>query len=263
MSDDRKKDEGIFAPPVEPAQEPGNTVPFVPFDDTANMTAIRAAHRRRASAALFGSEGTASGLGAASAIGSSVAMATGTASDSSAVMASGAATLTLMPDWTALRAEMIGRLDAIEVGFPKIRPFLEVVEAAYRERGQIGHNNPPEPLDILLLDAAELEMGISAASLARAELNAEHPRLDVIRLCGLVLNQMAARVFACLQWIGAKGDVFVDAFLKSAGAEAGKRVVQGTGAAVVLTVVMTQLHVDLTDVATKIQHVFELLHLHF
>ncbi len=229
MSDDRKKDEGIFAPPVEPAQEPGNTVPFVPFDDTANMTAIRAAHRRRASAALFGSEGTASGLGAAS----------------------------------ALRAEMIGRLDAIEVGFPKIRPFLEVVEAAYRERGQIGHNNPPEPLDILLLDAAELEMGISAASLARAELNAEHPRLDVIRLCGLVLNQMAARVFACLQWIGAKGDVFVDAFLKSAGAEAGKRVVQGTGAAVVLTVVMTQLHVDLTDVATKIQHVFELLHLHF
>jgi hypothetical protein len=70
----------------------------------------------------------------------------------------------VLPDWTAARVEMIARLDAIEAGFQKIRPFLEAVDAAYREYGQIGHNNPPEPIDIPLLDAAELEMGISAAN---------------------------------------------------------------------------------------------------
>src|SRR5260370_42448300 len=58
---------------------------------------------------------------------------------------SGAGTLTadatVMPDWTAVRAEMIARLDAIEAGVLKIRPFLETVVAAYPERR---HNNPPQ-----------------------------------------------------------------------------------------------------------------------
>jgi hypothetical protein len=186
-----------------------------------------------------------------------------------AVALIGAGTLTadasVLPDWASARAEMIGWLDAIEEGFQKIRPFLETVEAGYRERtAQIGHNNPPEPIEILPLNTAELEMGAAAANLARAELNAEHPRFDVIRLCGLVLNDMAARVFACLQWIGAKGEPYLDAFLKSAAAEAGKRVVQGvtvvgTGAA--LMAIITQSHVNLTHAATTLRHIVEFMHL--
>jgi hypothetical protein len=181
-----------------------------------------------------------------------------------AVPPSGAGTLTadasVLPDWAAVRAEMVGRLDAIEVGFEKIRPFLETIEAGNRERAaQIGHNNPPEQIEILPLNTAELEMGTAAVNLARAELNAEHPRFDVIRLCGLVLNVMASRFFACLQWIGAKGDVFLDAFLKSAGTQTGKMLVTA-GA---LEAIMMGLHVDLTDVVTKIGHVFEVLRLPF
>jgi hypothetical protein len=158
---------------------------------------------------------------------------------------------------------MIARFDAIEAEFQQIRPFLETVAAANRERSQIGHNNPPEPIDILLLDAAELDMSIAAVNLARAELNSEHPRFDVMRLCGLVLNEMTTRVFAFAQWIREKGEVFLDAFLKSAGTEAGKRVVQGVATAAVLSAVTTQLHADLNGVVTELRHVFQLLHLPF
>jgi hypothetical protein len=270
MSDDRK--EGSSAPSGEPEANRdggGGTAPklppFVQNDDSAAIVANVMAHRRRAYAAALAY----SGSGPLTPIvleqpDHPRSFLWPGVQGEAALPGGGALTAdaTVVPDWTAVRADMIARLDAIEAGFQKIRPLLEAVDAAYRERGQIGHNNPPEPIDILLLDAAELEMGIAAANLARAELNSEHPRSDVMRLCGLVLNHVATGLWACVQWIAAKADDSIDAFVKAASAEAGKRVVQGLVLAEILKD-MTQLHVDLTGFVTEIGHVFERLHLPF
>ena len=91
--------------------------------------------------------------------------------------------------------------------------------------------------------------------MARKEINAEQPRSDVMRFCGLVLRRTGALLAACVKWIGSKGDVYIEEFLK----ESGKRTVQVVAA----TAVLEQLHVDLHDVVTKIAHVFELLHVPF
>jgi hypothetical protein len=152
---------------------------------------------------------------------------------------------TILPDWTALRAELIRRLDAIEAGFQKIRPFLEFIETAYGESGsQIGHNKPPAPIDILPINTEDLEIGAIAANLARVELKAERPRFDVIRLCVRILKS-----------IKEKATIFLDEFLK----EGGKRTAQ----VVAETALVRQLDVDLHEVVAKIHHVFELLHLPF
>ena len=67
----------------------------------------------------------------------------------SAVVGSGAGrykslrhAVSVVPDWPALRAEMIPRLDAIEAALRDLAPAIERFEVAYREHAQIGHNNP-------------------------------------------------------------------------------------------------------------------------
>jgi hypothetical protein len=202
--------------------------PFVQNDDSATMIANFAARRRRAYAAALNYSGSGPIM---------------------PLPLQGEGRFTadarILPDWTALRAELIGRLDAIEAGFQKIRPFLEFVEAAYRESGgQIGHDKPPEPIDILPINAEELEIGANASELARSELKAEHPRFDVIRLCVRVLKLIRTKV-----------NIFLDEFLK----ESGKRTVQVVAA----TALFQELDVNLHDVVTKIHRVFELLHLTF
>jgi hypothetical protein len=202
--------------------------PFVQNDDSATMIANFAARRRRAYAAALAYSGSGPIM---------------------PLPLQGEGRFTadarVLPDWTAQRAEIIGLLDAIETGFEKIGPFLELAEAAYREgAAQLGHNKPPEPIDTLPVNAEELEIGALAANLARAEFEAEHPRFEVIRLCVRILK-----------WVGAKLNVFLDDFLK----EGGKRVAQ----AVVLSELLEHLHIDLTNVLTKVHHVFELLHLPF
>jgi hypothetical protein len=148
---------------------------------------------------------------------------------------------------------MIARIDAIEAGLRTIAPVVEAFETAYREHARIGHNNPPEDIDILPIGLAELELGIVAANLARTEINAEQPRSDVLRLCGLVFNWMEGLVSACLKWIGAKGDVYVDSFLKALGPL--------TAAAVCAKLAGVRL--DLAELVTTVRHVFEVLHSSF
>jgi hypothetical protein len=155
------------------------------------------------------------------------------------------------PNWPEERAEIIRRLEAAEATFQKIAPFLAALEAAYGERGQLGHNNPPERVEMLPLETIELQTGSEAAKLARAEISSDNPRLDVLRVCGLVLNQVAARAHACLSWIGAKGDEFVDACVKSAGDQTGKLLVTAVAASQLLQ----QLHIDLTAIVTQILHI--------
>jgi hypothetical protein len=149
-----------------------------------------------------------------------------------------------------LRAEIIPRLDAIEAGLRAIAPIIESFEAAYRERARIGDNHPPEDIDILPIDLAELELGIVATNLARTEINAEQPRSDVMRLCGLVLRRTEWLLVACAKWLGAKGDKFVDALIPLTAAG--------------LAAKFTLLNDDITEVVNKIRHVLEVMqHLSF
>jgi hypothetical protein len=272
MSDDRKE-EGASTPESDDGEgEPGNTLPpFVPYDDTANMIAIHA-QRRRAYAAMLASSGGGSSTPIVLEDGSTpIVLEDGSTpivlEDGSivreeppglgevALRGEGGFTVaeTVLSPWAAVRVEMVAKLDAIEAGLQRIAPVIEAFETAYREHARIGHNNPPEEIDILPIGLAELELGIVAANLARTEINAERPRSDVIRLCGLVLNWTAGLVSACVKWIGAKGDVYVDSFLKAL----------GPLTATALVAKLCGLDVDLNDVVTTIRHVLALAHLPF
>jgi hypothetical protein len=89
----------------------------------------------------------------------------------------------------SVASALLVQLEGIEVGLQKISTLV----------------NP------LATDTAVLLEGATAAvDLAKRELGSEHPRIDVIRLCVLVLK-----------WVATKGDVFVGAVLKGAGATAG------------------------------------------
>jgi hypothetical protein len=98
---------------------------------------------------------------------------------------------------------------------------------------------------------AELELGIVAANVARTEINGEQPRPDVIRFCGLVLRWTGGLLAACIKWVGAKGDTYVDGFLKAL----------GPLTAAGLVAKLAGVHVDVADVVGKIGHALELLHL--
>jgi hypothetical protein len=162
--------------------------------------------------------------------------------------------ITVLSPWVAVRAEMITRLDAIEAGLRAFAPVIERSEAAYREHARIGDNNPPEDIEILPIGLAELELGIVAANLARTELNAEQPRSDVMRICGLVLRWVGSIVVACAKWLGTKGDKFVDELMKPA----------AIATAAGLAAQFTPLHNDITEVVNKIRHVLEVVqHLSF
>jgi hypothetical protein len=146
------------------------------------------------------------------------------------------------------RTELIRRLDAIEAGLQTVMPTLEAIKAALRERPQIGHNNPPESFDLLPLDTPDVELATAAVSVARVEISTDHPRPEVLRLSGLAFQQVGFRLG---QWLATKADGFADAFVKSAGTEAGKRLVQG-GALVAFYAALHKLIVDLGEVATQI-----------
>ena len=104
---------------------------------------------------------------------------------------------------------MLSRLETVEAAFQKIAPFLAALETAHGEHGQFGHNYPPERIEMLPLDTIEIQMGTEVAKLARAELNTENPRPDVLRVCGLVLKQVAARSLACLHGLKRRATILL------------------------------------------------------
>lgn len=235
--------------------EPDKTPPFVPFDNTANMTAIHAQWRRA--------------YGGALASGSNVIVPPQEQPDQpapflsaavqgvSAAMVSGTATLTLFPDWSPV----LNRLDAIESALKNIAPFVDAVAAAYREHSRMGHNNPPEEMELLPLDVAGVQLGLAATNLARTEIKRDRPRFDVIRLCGLVLGETAKRLLTFLHWVEGKADAFAEAFVKSAGEQAGRSVIKWVIGGVAAVEVMQALHVDLNAAGEELHRIFEVLHL--
>jgi hypothetical protein len=140
-------------------------------------------------------------------------------------------------DWAQERAAMLERLGAIETALQQLASIVDVGQTTH---GGIGHNLPSEPLPV---DASQIRMGISAANVIRIELSEERPRPEVLRLCGLTLKHVCKGVVGLLHWATAKGDAFVETFVKSAGTAAGKTII---GAAA-LKILLEQLGIDLTD----------------
>ncbi len=89
----------------------------------------------------------------------------------------------------SLAAGLLVQLEGIQAGLQQISALV----------------NPLAADTVVLLEGAT-----AAADLAKRELRSEHPRLDIIQLCVLVLK-----------WSATKGDVFVGAVLKGAGVTAG------------------------------------------
>ena|SRR5438034_2220995 len=146
------------------------------------------------------------------------------------------------------RENLIRHLDAIEADLRQIRPTLEAIRAALDERPQIGHNNPPEDINILPIDDADLGLMAAAITAARVEIAGEQARADVLRLSALSLQKVGASFGL---WLATKADTFAEAFAKSAGTEAGKRLIQA-GALVAFYDVLQRLVVHLGDFATHI-----------
>ena len=131
-------------------------------------------------------------------------------------------------DAAAVQPEaLLDRAAAVEEHLMHLVPVIEVLDALrhqpQEQRHSIGGNNPPEPIDdVPPLDSAQLRMSIRAANVFRGELSVAAPRNDVFQLCLDILERTAAQIASLGRWIAAKGNIFVDAFLKGAGEAAGK-----------------------------------------
>jgi len=202
------------------------------------MSAIRAAQRRRAYAAALAYSGSG---------GSTPIVLEGAAAFAGA--GHFAPDATVLSAWASVRPELMAKLDAIEAGLRALAPVIQSFETAYREHARIGHNNPPEDIDILPIGLAEVELGIVAATVARTEISAEHPRPDVMRFSGLVLRWTRELLSTCVRWVGTKLDKFIDALIPLTAAG--------------LVAHFTVLNGDITEVVDKIRHVLELLHVPF
>ena len=167
MSDDREEKKDTAGAKQQPEGEPSNTVPWVPDDEYRRNPARDALGRWRPSRAVLDTNDVFPPSR------SVIVPPQQPPENLQPVLSSGVGpidislshTVSVVPDWRAVRAEMIPRLDAIEAGLRELAPVIERFEVAYREHARIGHNNPPEDIDILPIDLAELELGIAAANL--------------------------------------------------------------------------------------------------
>jgi hypothetical protein len=151
------------------------------------------------------------------------------------------------------RVQLRRRLDNIEAGFQQILPTLEAIKAALDERPQLGHNHPPEGIDVPPIDTEDLNLAGAAITVARVELGEIRPaRTDVLWLCAHSFQKVKASIGV---WLATKADTFTEAFSNSAGTEAGKRVIQG-GALIALYPALHQL---LTDLGGPAAHILKIL----
>jgi hypothetical protein len=256
MSDDRKERKDTAGAKQQPEGESSNTVPWVPDDEYRMNPARDVLSRWRPSRAVLDTNEVVPPLR------NVIVPPQRPPENPPPALSSGVGpveislghTVSVVTDWPALRAEMIPRLDSIEARLRELAPVIERFEVAYREHARIGHNNPPEDIDILPIGLAELELGIVAANLARTEINLEHPRSDVMRFCGLVLRWTGGLLAAWVKWIGAKGDAYVDGVLKAL----------GPLTAIALVAKLAHIETDIIDVVGKIRHVLEVVqHLPF
>lgn len=96
------------------------------------------------------------------------------------------------------RHEMLGRLDALE----------ELIRAGQRDRGMIGHNNPPSPIDDLPITRGELDEIQRAIEELRRQAQAPEPATEAVRTSSAVFRRVAGTIGG---WLADRGNALVDA----------------------------------------------------
>jgi hypothetical protein len=152
---------------------------------------------------------------------------------------------TVLPVKEPAKGEIIARLDAIDAQLREIKPLIERISAE-RPTG-VGHNNPPEEIDALPVDAADLELVAATVAAARVEIKSEQPRAEILELCRLALQRVSLRLAL---WIPTKLDRFVDAFMIAAGREAGTDLMRA------LVDKLPQFHEDLMQLLNSLLSLF-------
>jgi len=89
----------------------------------------------------------------------------------------------LPPNWSAERDEVLRRVAELETALRQIAPLVDAI-ATRPKRGEIGDNNPPEPIDAAGVQPDDVKEALVTVEVLRDELTAERPRFAVIRLCG-------------------------------------------------------------------------------
>ena len=164
----------------------------------------------------------------------------------------GTASIPRSPISQSQRSEILDRLVTIERLLNEFKPLIQDASPTSRERGLIGDNNPPEPIE--LLDEERVAEGISIINVYRTEISANSPRIDVMELCGIALKGIHAAIKATTRYFAEKADKFVDEAVVSAGKAVGPVI----AAAAILTV-LKSLDVNVSETISMLGEVLQLL----
>lgn len=104
---------------------------------------------------------------------------------------------------------------------------LDSVESAFEELGKlpagIGHNNPPECIETMVLDSAELEELRNAVALLKAQPVEPTELLDAIAQAASTLTNIGKKITG---YCAKQSDSFISETVKSAGEALGKWLVR-------------------------------------
>jgi hypothetical protein len=98
----------------------------------------------------------------------------------------------------ALRATMLQRFDELEA----------LIRAGQRDRGMIGHNNPPGPIDDLPITRGDLDEIQRAIDEVRGQAQAPQPATETVRASSGTLRRMAGVIGG---WLADRANAVVDA----------------------------------------------------
>ncbi|RWK44909.1 MAG: hypothetical protein EOR47_33450 [Mesorhizobium sp.] len=97
-----------------------------------------------------------------------------------------------------LRQEMLQRLDRLE----------DLIRAGQRDRGMIGHNNPPSPIDDLPVTRGDLDEIQRAIGELRHQAQAPEPAIEAVHASSTVLRRVAGTIGG---WLVDRVNAAVDA----------------------------------------------------
>jgi hypothetical protein len=160
------------------------------------------------------------------------------------------------PNWEEERAAWQRKVEAIDAALAVLKPIVNQLEKAEVARHGMGGNYPPTRIEDAPISAEDLNITVAAVAALRAQLDQNYPTSwEAVRLAGLAFNKAATGVAGFVKYVGDRGDTFFDAFVKSIGDQLGKKVVSTAQ----LSLILTQLHVDLGSLWSLIEHVLRVL----
>lgn len=164
------------------------------------------------------------------------------------------------PDWIEQRQKLRVLVGQLQPMLRDLEPLVAQIDGVRQQLAAlspgIGHNQLPEAFDGPLLDTIQVTESIVATNVLRVQLASEQPQLESVRLSVLVLKRAASGIEALVGWLGKKGDIFADAFMKAAGKAAAR------AATVALAIkLLGDAHHGINEILVAIAKLADSLHL--